>query len=310
MSAAPVIIECAINGIGKAERNPNIPRTPEEVKVDSLACLDAGAAIVHAHNRSIRLVGEAAVSDYVAAWRDILEIRPDTLWYPTGVAAEATEDRLRHHELLAGLGLLRMAYVDPGSTNTGWADADGLPTGGTYVNTYGHIRAAFEQCERRRLAPAIAIYEPGWLNTTLAYQRAGRLPAGAMVKLYFGAEWGLLGRSRGVSFGLPPTTNALLAYLDMLDGSGLPWSVSVWGGDLMRTPVARLALERGGHLHVGLEEHLDPERRPTNVELVEEAVALCGAVGRPVATCGEAAELLGVPQPLRSSSAPVEPSTG
>ena len=211
------------------------------------------------------------------------------------MVAESTEDRLAHHEALADRGLLRMAYVDPGSTNTGWADPDGLPVGGTYVNTYDHVRAAFEQCERRRLAPAIAIYEPGWLSTTLAYHRAGRLAPGAMVKLYFGGEWGLLGRSKGVSFGLPPTEHALLAYLDMLDGSGLAWSVSVWGGDLLTTPVARLALERGGHLHVGLEEFFDPDRRPTNVELVTEAVELCASVGRPVATCTEAADLLGVP---------------
>lgn len=295
MSEQPVIIECAINGVGRKERNPHIPRSPDEVKADSLACLDAGAAIIHAHNSSIRLVGQEAVDDYVAAWRDILDERPDTLWYPTGVVASSTEDRILHHELLAGLGLIRMAYVDPGSTNTGWADEDGLPVGSPYINTYDHIRAAFEQCERRRLAPAIAIYEPGWLNTTLAYHRAGRLPAGAMVKLYFGDEWGLLGRSRGVSFGLPPTANALLAYLDMLEGSGLAWSVSAWGGDLMRSPVARMAVELGGHLHVGLEEHFDPDRQPTNVELLEEAVALCREVGRPVATCAQAAEILGVP---------------
>jgi 3-keto-5-aminohexanoate cleavage enzyme len=290
----PVVIEVAINGIAKKEKNPNIPLSPEEIQIASLACLEAGASIIHAHNHNIRLVGQEAVDAYAAAWVGILAQRPDALWYATGVAAESTDDRLLHHELLADLGLIRMAYVDPGSTNTGWADTDGIPTGGTYVNSYDHIRAAFEQCERRSLAPAIAIYEPGWLNTTLAYHRAGKLPAGAMVKLYFGDEWGLLARSKGVSFGLPPTENALLAYLDMLEGSGLPWSVSVWGGDLMKTPLPRLALERGGHLHVGLEEFYDPARQPTNVELVEEAVALCDQVGRPVASCAEAADLLGL----------------
>ena len=63
MSEQPVIIECAINGVGKKERNPNIPRTADEVLADSLACLDAGAAIIHAHNVSIRLVGQEAVDD-------------------------------------------------------------------------------------------------------------------------------------------------------------------------------------------------------------------------------------------------------
>ncbi len=101
--------------------------------------------------------------------------------------------------------------------------------------------------------------------------------------------------AKGVTFGLPPTRNALLAYLDMLEGTDLPWSVSVWGGDLMATPIARLALELGGHLHVGLEEHFDPDRKPTNQELVEEAAALCASVGRPVATTAEAEQMLGLP---------------
>jgi uncharacterized protein (DUF849 family) len=100
---------------------------------------------------------------------------------------------------------------------------------------------------------------------------------------------------RGVTFGLPPTRNALLAYLDMLEGTGLPWSVSVWGGDLMATPVARLALELGGHLHVGLEEHFDPDRKPTNLELVQEAVALAESVGRPIARQAETVAMLGLP---------------
>lgn len=290
----PVIIEAAINGIAKKEHKPNVPLSVEEIRIEALACLEAGASIIHAHNRSIRLVGQEATAEYSSAWAQILEARPDALWYPTGVAAETTEDRILHHELLAAEGLIRMAYVDPGSANTGWIGDDGLPTGGVYVNTYDHIRAAFEQCERLDLAPAIAIYEPGWLSTTLAYHRAGKLPKGAMIKLYFGDEWGLLARSRGVSFGLPPTEHALLAYLDMLDGSDLPWSVSVWGGDLMKTPVASLAVERGGHLHVGLEEFFDPDRQPTNLELIAEAVELCEEMGVAVASCAETVEILGL----------------
>ncbi len=60
------------------------------------------------------------------------------------------------------------------------------------------------------------------------------------------------------------------------------------------TPIARLALERGGHLHVGLEEH-SGDRTPTNVELVDEAVSLATDVGRPIATPRETAELLDLP---------------
>src|SRR5207244_1436758 len=98
-----------------------------------------------------------------------------------------------------------------------------------------------------------------------------------------------------VTFGLPPTAPSLEAYLAMLEGCDLPWSVAVLGGDVIASGLARLALERGGHLRVGLEDHAGP-RRPTNEELVREAAALVRATGRRVATCAEAARILGLRQ--------------
>jgi len=292
----PVVIEAAINGETRPDKNPNVPRKPEEIGADVLRCLDAGASLIHAHNDDIQQGGRAAADLYLAAWRPILARRPGTLWYPTlaGGAAEMA-GAIAHVEILAREIGLRIGIWDPGSTNIGGPDADGLPVGIVYANSYDGIRHAFEQCTRLHLGPSLAIYEPGFLRTTLAFHRAGRLPRGAMVKLYFGGDYGLFSMRPGVSFGLPPTEHALRAYLDMLEGSDLPWSVSVWGGDLMQTPVARLALELGGHLHVGLEEHFHPERKPTNEELVREAAALVASVGRPVATGADAERILRLP---------------
>jgi len=211
------------------------------------------------------------------------------------VASDEPERLFEHIRILNGETGLPICAIDPGSTNLGAPDADGLPAGVVYANSYATIRYGLELCRELHMGPSLAIYEPGWLRTALSYARHGALPAGAMVKLYFGGDYGLIAREPGVSFGLPPSEPALLAYLDMLDGCDLPWSVSVWGGDLMETPVARLALERGGHLHVGLEEHFHYEYKPTNVELVEQAVALCAEVGRPVASCKEAAQILALP---------------
>ena len=292
----PVIIEAAINGVTTPEKNPNVPILPDDVVADTLACLDAGASVIHAHNRNILWVGREAADDYLLAWRRILAERPDTLWYPTGSSGQDTATLYEHVRLLADEVSLPICFVDPGSTNIGFPGPDGLPAGPAYVNDYERIRDAFRLCEQRSMGPSLAIYEPGWLQTALAYVRRGAMPAGAMIKLYFGGEYGLFATEPGVSFGLPPHESALLAYLDMLEGCPLPWSVSVWGGDLMDTPVARLALERGGHLHVGLEEHFHPERKPTNVELVEQAASLCAQVGRPVATCEEAASIMQLPR--------------
>ena len=98
-----------------------------------------------------------------------------------------------------------------------------------------------------------------------------------------------------LGFGMFPTEPCLNAYLSMLEGTGLEWSVAVLGGDSVGSGFARLALEKGGHLRVGLEDFYQGERTPSNTELLEEAVSLCDEVGRPVATSAEARELLGLP---------------
>jgi 3-keto-5-aminohexanoate cleavage enzyme len=293
----PVMIECAINGATSPEKNPNVPRKPAEIIDDTFRALDAGASLIHAHNSDFSLSGEEAARDYLAAWKPILARRPDTLWYPTlcGGLGQGMAGMLSHIEPIAREVSLRFSVLDPGSTNLGVPDDEGLPQGMVYANSYDDIRYGFALCERLRLAPSLAIYDPGFLRAVLAYHRAGRLPRGAMVKLYFGGPYGVIATKPGCTFGLPPTRHALLAYLDMLEGTGLPWSVSVWGGDLMATPIAQIALELGGHLHVGIEEFYSPERSPSNEELVCEAVELARRVGRPIADSAAAARILGLP---------------
>jgi 3-keto-5-aminohexanoate cleavage enzyme len=298
----PLIIEAAINGSFPAYRGSQIPVAPDAIARTALECLDAGAAIIHAHAHDHGLAPQEAADAYASAWRDVVAERPSTLWYPTIIAGSTVEDRYAHYRLIADQIPVYFAVVDPGCTNLGHPDNDGLPTGRPMLNSYDDIRFEMALCEELGLGPSLGIYEPGYLRTVLTYRRAGRLPQGSMVKFYFGGDWGLFGRGRGVTFGLPPTQKALAAYVEMVEGSGLPWSVSVWGGDLMQTPVARMAIELGGHIHVGLEEFYDPERKPTNVELISEIVALSQSIGRPIADCQTAAEILDLPRkaPLTS----------
>jgi uncharacterized protein (DUF849 family) len=294
----PVVLEVAVNGVTMPDRNPHVPRTPGEIARDALRCLEGGAAIVHTHNAEMAVDGPRAAALYREAWDPVLREHPDALLYPTVGLGGTIEERYAHVPLLAAAGVLRIGLVDPGSVNLGGADEEGLPApvDFVYVNTYRDIRHEMGLCERHRLGPSISIFEPGFLRVTLAYHRAGRLPPGALVKLYFGGDEGYLGDGRaGVTFGLPPTRPSLEAYLAMLEGTDLPWSVAVLGGDVVRSGLARLALERGGHVRVGLEDHAGPWT-PTNVELMAEAVALAQEVGRPVATPAEAARLLGLPK--------------
>ncbi|HEY8525387.1 MAG TPA: 3-keto-5-aminohexanoate cleavage protein [Acidimicrobiales bacterium] len=285
----PVIIEAAINGATRKDQNPHVPITAEEIAEDALACLEAGAAIVHAHCDPIGGPDDEVAERYLAAFRPVWEARPDALLYPT---VNITPDglsfghlpRLRVHGLRIGL-------LDPGSVNLGGLGPDGLPAGAfVYANPLDRIAEVFALHDEHGLGPSLAIYEPGFLRTTMAYWRAGRLPAGTMIKLYLAEDRGY----RGAPFGLPVTPTALDAYLEILGDCPVPWAVSAVGGDLGRSSVVEPALARGGHLHLGLEFY-GGDRSPTNVELVREAVAACERAGRPVATCAQAADILGLP---------------
>jgi 3-keto-5-aminohexanoate cleavage enzyme len=285
-----VVIEAAINGMTTRARNPNVPIEPAEIAADALACIEAGASIIHHHIDLVGVSEADAAERYLQAWRPVLGQRPDALIYPTVHVGPPRS--YEHQVVLAESGLARIGIVDPGSLNLGGTDADGVPAGGiVYGNSFDTIARAFQICAEYRLGPSMAIYEPGFLRTVMAYWRAGRLPQGAMAKLYFSSDIGYM----GAPFGLPPTPTALDAYLEILDGADLPWAASLVGGDIVASEVARVALERGGHLHLGLEFY-GGDRRPTNGELVAEAVKLCSDVGRRVASPDEAASILHLPR--------------
>jgi uncharacterized protein (DUF849 family) len=282
-----------------------VPLTVEAIAADALACFAAGAAVVHTHTPpgDFMLPAEQATERYLGSYRPVLAARPEALLYPTIGMGTTIAEKLAHIGLLKRAGAIGISLLDPGALILGWAEPDGAPSlhSFPYVNTYADMDATLTHAAEHGLSLSIAIYEPGFLRNALVYWRLGRIPAGSMLKLYFGGESGYLGMGRGVSFGLPPTQKALEAYLEMLELAGceLPWSVAVMGGDLFATPVARLALERGGHLHTGLEDHLGVDH-PSNEELTRHAAALAHEVGRPVASCAEAAQILGVSPPALS----------
>ncbi|MGL4543914.1 MAG: 3-keto-5-aminohexanoate cleavage protein [Polymorphobacter sp.] len=292
----PLIIEVALNGGTPKSRNAHVPKTPAEITADALACMAAGAAIVHSHIDDYKSTGAVAAARYLEGWAPVLAARPDAILCATVAGGGSAELRFGHYAPLAAAGM-RMGSLDPGSVNLASHGADGLPGPQqfVYATSFADIAWLVDAHIAARLGPSIAIYEPGFLRAVLAYERAGRFPAGALVKFYFGGPYNMLdGQRSNITFGLPPTATALVAYLEMMEGSALPWSVTVMGGDVTAEGLTRLAIERGGHVRVGLEDFAG-ERAPTNVELVSEVVAIAAACGRAVATPAQAAALLGLP---------------
>ncbi|MEU1276147.1 3-keto-5-aminohexanoate cleavage protein [Streptomyces sp. NPDC005799] len=296
----PAIIEVSLNGATTKTVNPHVPRTPAEVTSDVLACLDAGAAIVHSHTDDPNFggTGRHDPTPYIEAWEPVLKKRPDALLYPTmegGGPHTTIAVRAEHLRVLAAERLMRIAIVDMGTTNMGGLDAKGVPTASEtlFINTNGDAHYMFDLCRESRLAPSIGIIEPGSIRVLLGFWRNGLLPQGAYVRLMFGGEKALCG--------LPPTRSALDLYLDMLEGTNLPWSVATIGGNSLENGIARYALERGGHVRLGLEDLAAPG--PSNVDLVRGAVELINEVGRPVATPTDTAALLKLPDATNQGQA-------
>ena len=290
-SETPVILEAAINGVTSPDRNPNVPRTPEAITAEAIACIEAGASIIHNHNDDpvIDMITPAHdAKPYIDAWRPVLERFPDVFLYPTmtgGGPHTTIEQRYGHIPEIAAAGVLTMGIVDPGSLNLGGFQADGAPSDDevVYLNTGRDIRYMVDTCTALEVPISFSIFDGSFMRTAVAYVRAGRIQHGGQIKIFFGSDY--------APMGLPATPAALEAYLDVLGDCPLPFSVSIPGGDIVSNPVGRLALERGGHLRVGIEDYLGP-LRPTNVEILEETKKLCDEVGRPVATPQETSALL------------------
>jgi uncharacterized protein (DUF849 family) len=295
----PLIIEAAINGGTKKSRNPNTPVTSTELAASALDCMAAGAAIIHCHIEGYTRHGAAAAEAYLEAFRPVMRERPDAIMCPTATSAATMEERWRHMELMAESGLIRMGVCDPGSVNMANSGTNGMP--GDFQHVYAvplqEIAYIFALYDRCRLGVSIAAYEPGYLHTTLAYHRNGKLPKGSMVKLYFAGDHNFVDFKKGgfQFFGVPATRKGFDAYHEMMERTGLPWSVAVPGGDPTAAGLTRLAIERGGHVRVGLEDYAGP-RTPANRELIEEVVKIAREVGRPVADPKTAAEVLGLPR--------------
>jgi uncharacterized protein (DUF849 family) len=294
----PVILECAITGSTTKARNPLVPETVEEQVAEIGRCFDAGATIVHSHSNQPNPDPKVAARFYVDTYTPIRKKYPHAILYATANFDPKTYHQTRkvwpgevqcgHHRILAEAGLANMVLLDTGVVPLGVYDERGVPRDEGFY-WYGFwpedTRLILDICKQHGTGTSISVFEPGWMKNVVAMARAGTLPRGSKLNIYFGPD--------GFAAMAPPLPEALELYLKMMEGLDLKWSVGTIGNDsIMDTPLARMALERGGSFRVGLE---DWSTGPSNVEQIERAKGIIAAVGRRVVTGPEAIEYLDIP---------------
>lgn len=296
--SSPVIIESHINGLRTKDYNPNTPVGYAEIAADAIKCWETGACGIHVHNSNIQLTGEAAYEDYMKAMRPVMDKYPDIFWYSTNSAtpSDGKLSGVEHVELLTQREGVSVCCIDCGSANLPLsADDEGNTTGLTYHVPFEILNRQVALCNRNNLGIVWGIYEPGYLRTAMQYTKMGRSPKGSSIDLYFLGDYGSLAMQPINVCGVPPTIEGLYFYLDMMAGCELPWFVSIWGeGSADTRPLIKRVIELGGHVKTGLELHFDPDRKPTNVQLLEEVQSIAREVGRPIARQDEMKSILGL----------------
>ncbi len=303
----PVILECAINGSTTKARNPVVPETVEEHTAEIIQCLDAGATIIHSHSNRPNQDPKVAARFYMDSFRPVWKEHPHAILYATANFDPKEYNRTRtvwpgevqcgHHRPLAEAGLANMVLLDTGVAPQAVLDKQGVPGPDSGFFWYGFwpedVRYMLKVCKDLGTGASISVFEPGWMKNVVAMVQAGTLPRGSKLNIYFASD-----RYSGFA---PPIPEALELYLKMIEGMDLKWSVGCIGEpSVMDTPLARMALERGGSFRVGLE---DWGTGPSNLEQIERAKKLIAAVGRPVVTGADAIEYLDIAFPATRPNA-------
>lgn len=262
------------------------------------ASLDAGASIIH-HHQDIDLPMDQQVAQVVRMNREILATHPHALIYPAPLLTGATHAEVhQHYPALAAAGCLTMIAVEMGRTVFAVMDETGLPSN-SWVNgqTYSEAHDLVMFANEHQAPLSLGIYTPSMCYWIREYAQRGLLPKGTMVKIWFGGRYKVwTDKEPTVRNALAPTQTALDAYLEALEGVDLPWLVATQGDNILDTPLARYALEKGGHIRVG-EEDVSGTTSLRNSELVEAAIEMAKTVGRPVVSGAEARKFLGMNQP-------------
>jgi uncharacterized protein (DUF849 family) len=294
----PVVLESAIN---ETRKKPYEPKTVQEHIAEMTKLLDAGAAITHNHSKQFDKDPKKAALFYAEVYRALLKKHPHAIVYPTvNLDLKILHEERRalppgatcaHHRVLAEAGLTNMVMLDTGVSGISLLAEDGIAIDKAfyvYQLWPEDVRFSMKICTDFGCGAAVAVYEPGWLKNVVAMARAGTLPRGSKLNLFFGFD--------NVGSMPPPIPEALELYLKMMEGLDLKWAVGCPLSDrsIMDTPLARMALERGGHLRVGLEDYTTG---PTNLEQLERAKELVAKVGRRIINGPEAIEYLDIPFP-------------
>lgn len=297
-----VIITCAVTGsIHTPTMSPHLPVTPDEIFEQSVAAVEAGAAILHLHARNPETGQPTADPNVFMQFLPRIREQCDAVINITtgGSSLMTLEERLAAPNLAEP----EMASLNMGSMNFGlfpmkrrhdewrfdWEPRLLDATRETvFRNTFADIEAIFSQLgERCGTRFEFECYDVGHIQTLAFYLREGLVKAPVFVQFVL-----------GVLGGIDASPESLLHMKNTADRLlGDNYRFSVLSAGRLQIPLATIGAILGGNVRVGLEDSLligRGELAPDNAAQVSKIRRVLEELGYEIATPAEAREMLGL----------------
>ncbi|MDA9998527.1 3-keto-5-aminohexanoate cleavage protein [Planktomarina temperata] len=271
----PCILCCAITGsVPTKAANPAVPISISEQVESSLAAVEAGASIIHAHVRNADETPSSDPEKFARLQEELRRHSPDVIiQFSTGGRSGAGQER-------GGMLPLRpdMASLSVGSNN--------FPTR-VYENPPDLVAWLASEMQKYEVVPEVEAFDLSHILQALRLHDEGKLFGKLYVQFVM-----------GVKNAMPADRAVFDFYVAQMQARApqAEWCAAGIGPNQL--VVNEWAIAAGGHTRAGLEDNVRLDRNtlaPSNAALIARAAELCTRYERPVASPAQAREILGLP---------------
>lgn len=270
----PCILCCAITGsVPTKAANPAVPISISEQVESSLAAVEAGASIIHAHVRNADETPSSDPEKFARLQEELRRHSPDVIiQFSTGGRSGAGQER-------GGMLPLRpdMASLSVGSNN--------FPTR-VYENPPDLVAWLASEMQKYNVVPEVEAFDLSHILQALRLHEEGTLFGKLYVQFVM-----------GVKNAMPADRAVFDFYVAQMQARApqAEWCAAGIGPNQL--VVNEWAIAAGGHTRAGLEDNVRLDRNtlaPSNAALIARAAELCTRYERPVASPAQAREILGL----------------
>jgi uncharacterized protein (DUF849 family) len=270
----PCILCCAITGsVPTKAANPAVPISISEQVESSLAAVEAGASIIHAHVRNADQTPSSDPDKFARLQEELRRHCPEVIiQFSTGGRSGAGQER-------GGMLSLRpdMASLSVGSNN--------FPTR-VYENPPDLVAWLASEMQKYEVVPEIEAFDLSHILQALRLRDEGKLFGKLYVQFVM-----------GVKNAMPADRAVFDFYVAQMQARApqAEWCAAGIGPNQL--VVNEWAIAAGGHTRAGLEDNVRLDRStlaPSNAALIARAAELCTRYERPVASPAQARDILGL----------------